>query len=192
MFPGVGGQIAHLPTSLENHCSKNGKSRHYLTHHLLKVLKQINFFVTENVTVTLSPRFLVPGMNNWDWMRWYSAHRGRESRRAVLAMLLRCDPSTAGLGLSLGRQCWRWMSAVRWRCRDWKMVQWFRWVGGEKRMHESSVSTLLFCHKCSPWTERCLDVCSERVKIWSVTGIYVWMNPVHRQRKKSPPFIPPY
>lgn len=54
------------PTSLENHYSKNGKSRHYLTHHLLKVLKQINCFVTENVTVTLSPRFLVPGMNNWD------------------------------------------------------------------------------------------------------------------------------
>lgn len=116
-------------------------------------------------------------MNNWDWMRWYSAHQGQESRRAVLAMLLLCNPSIAGMGISLGRQFWRLMSGVRWRCRDWKMVQWFRWVGGaRKRMHESSVSTLLFCHKCSPYTEHCLDVCSERVKIWSITGIYVWFE----------------
>lgn len=195
MFPGIGGQIAHLPTSLENHCSKNGKSRHYLITSSSESSQADNFFVTETVTVTLSPRFLAPGMNNWDWMRWYSAHQGRESRRAILALLLRCNPSMAGMGISLGRQFWRLMSGVRWRCRDWKMAQWFRWVGGaRKRMCESSVSTLLFCHKCSPYTERCLDVCSQSVKIWSITGIYFWFEWILLidKGKKSPPFIPPY
>lgn len=197
MFPGIGGQIAHLPTSLENHCSKDGKSRHYLITSSSESSQADNFFVTENVTVCLSPRFLVPGMNNWDWMRWYSAHQGRESRRAVLAMLLRCNPPIAGMGIALGRQFWRLVSDVRCqmemqRLKDGSVVS-LSWWGEEEDawvigFHSPFLPQTQPIYRALP---RCLLRKSEDL-IYHWDLCMVWMNPVNRQRKKSPPFIPPY
>lgn len=77
--------------------------------------------------------------------------------------LLPCDPSVLLMGVSLGRRVWQLMSDGD---AETEMVQWFNWVGGvEKRILESWVCSLFFCHKHSLYVEHCLHVSSERVKI---------------------------